>query len=50
MVAAVAGVIALVLFTIGSLEYPFSGGTTIDPGAFELVRERLETSELGDPG
>lgn len=50
MVAAVAGVIALVLFTIGSLEYPFSGGTTIDPGAFELVRERFETSELGDPG
>ena len=50
MVAAVAGVIALVLFTIGSLEYPFSGGTTIDPGAFELVQERFETSELGDPG
>ncbi len=50
MVAAVAWVIALALFTIGNLEYPFSGGTRIGPEAFELVRERFETSELGDPG
>jgi protein-S-isoprenylcysteine O-methyltransferase Ste14 len=49
MVMAVAGVIALVLFTIGSLEYPFSGGTRIGPEAFELVRRRFETSELGGP-
>ncbi|MDQ4126413.1 MAG: DUF4239 domain-containing protein [Actinomycetota bacterium] len=49
MVAAVAGVIALVLFTIGNLEYPFYGGTRIGPEAFELVRERFETSDLGDP-
>jgi protein-S-isoprenylcysteine O-methyltransferase Ste14 len=49
MVAAVAGVIALVLFTIGSLEYPFSGGTRIGPEAFELARDRFEASELGDP-
>ncbi len=27
MVAAVAGLIGLVLFTIGTLEYPFSGGS-----------------------
>jgi hypothetical protein len=44
MVAAVAGVIALALFTIGSLEYPFYGGTRISPEAFELVRGRFETS------
>jgi hypothetical protein len=49
MVAAVAGLIALALFTIGSLEYPFSGGTRIGPEAFELVRGRFETSELGAP-
>ena len=48
MVAAVAGVIALVLFTIGSLEYPFSGGTRIGPEAFELARDRFEASALGD--
>jgi hypothetical protein len=40
--------IALVLFTIGNLEYPFSGGTRIGPEAFELVRDRFETSELGN--
>ena len=49
MVAAVAGVIALALFTVGSLEYPFSGGTRIGPDAFELVRGRFETSSLGNP-
>jgi hypothetical protein len=49
MVAAVAGLIALVLFTIGSLEYPFSGGTRIGPEAFELVLKRFETSALGNP-
>ena len=50
MVAAVAGLIGLVLFTIGTLEYPFSGGTRIGPEAFELVLNRFETSALGDPG
>jgi hypothetical protein len=49
MVAAVAGLIALALSTIGSLEYPFSGGTRIGPEAFELVQGRFETSELGAP-
>jgi hypothetical protein len=48
MVAAVAGLIALVLFTIGNQEYPFSGGTRIGPEAFELVQDRFETSELGN--
>jgi hypothetical protein len=46
MVAAVAAVIALVLFTIGSLDYPFSGGTHIGTGAFELIQQRFETSKL----
>jgi phage tail protein X len=49
MVAAVAGLIALVLFTIGSLEYPFSGGTRVGPEAFELVLDRFESSELVKP-
>src|SRR3712207_1427950 len=46
MVAAVAGLIALVLFTVGSLEYPFSGGTRIGPEAFELVLDRFEANDL----
>ena len=49
MVAAVSGLIGLVLFTIGTLEYPFSGGTRIGPEAFELVLKRFETSTLGNP-
>ena len=48
MVGALAGVIALVLFTIGVLDHPFSGGARIEPGAFELVLNRLETSKLSD--
>jgi Protein of unknown function (DUF4239) len=46
MVASLAGVIALVLFTIAVLDHPFSGGARIEPGAFELVLNRLETSKL----
>ena len=46
MVVSLAGVIALVLFTIGVLDHPFSGGARIDPGAFELVLNRFETSKL----
>jgi hypothetical protein len=49
MVAAVAGLIALVLFTVGSLEYPFSGGTRVGPEAFELVLNRFEASDHGNP-
>jgi hypothetical protein len=48
MVASLAGVIALVLFTIGVLDHPFSGGARIDPGAFELVLNRFETSKLSN--
>jgi len=49
MVAAMAGLIALVLFTVGSLEYPFSGGTRVGAEAFELVLRRFEASALGNP-
>jgi protein-S-isoprenylcysteine O-methyltransferase Ste14 len=48
MVASLATVIALVLFTIGVLDQPFSGGARIEPGAFDLVLNRLETSKLSD--
>ncbi len=48
MVAALAAVIALILFTIGVLDHPFSGGARIERGAFELVLNRFETSKLSD--
>ena len=46
MVATLAAIIGLVLFTVGAMEYPFSGGARIGPGAFELILERFETSKL----
>jgi hypothetical protein len=46
MVMSLTAVIALVLFTIGVMEYPFSGGARIEPEAFELILERFETSKL----
>jgi hypothetical protein len=48
MVASLASVITLTLFTIGILERPFFGGTHVSPGAFELVLDRFETSKLSD--
>jgi hypothetical protein len=48
MVASLAGVIALVLFTIGVMDHPFSGGARIGTGAFELILNRFETSKLSD--
>jgi hypothetical protein len=48
MVVTLAAVIGLVLFTIGAMEHPFSGGARISRGAFDLVLERLETSKLSD--
>jgi hypothetical protein len=48
MVVTLAGVIGLVLFTVGAMEHPFSGGARIGTGAFELVLERFETSDLSD--
>ena len=46
MVATLAAVIGLVLFTVGAMEYPFSGDARIGTGAFDLILERFETSEL----
>jgi protein-S-isoprenylcysteine O-methyltransferase Ste14 len=48
MVASLAAVIALILFTVGVLDHPFSGGAAIETGAFELVLNRFETSKLSD--
>jgi hypothetical protein len=48
MVVILAGVIGLVLFTVGALEHPFSGGARIGTGTFELILERFETSRLSD--
>lgn len=41
-VAALAGAIALILFTIGVLDHPFGPGWRVDPDAFELI---LNTTE-----
>jgi hypothetical protein len=48
MVVTLAAVIGLVLFTIGAMEHPFSGGARIGTEAFELVLERFETSKLSE--
>ena len=46
MVVTLAAVIGLVLFTIGALGHPFAGGARIGPGFFELVLERMDTTNL----
>jgi Protein of unknown function (DUF4239) len=48
MVVTLASVIGLVLFTIGAMEHPFSGGARIGTEAFELVLERFKTSKLSN--
>jgi Protein of unknown function (DUF4239) len=48
MVVTLAAVIGLVLFTIGVLEHPFSGGARIGTGAFDLILERFQSSELSE--
>jgi hypothetical protein len=48
MVLSLAAVIALALFTIWALEYPFSGGARLPTEAFDLILERFETSRLSD--
>jgi hypothetical protein len=48
MVFTLAAVIGLVLFTIGVLEHPFSGGARVGTEAFDLVLERFETSMLSE--
>ena len=48
MVALLALIIGLVLFTIGSLEYPFRGIVQVGPDAFELVLKRFASSKLSE--
>lgn len=48
MVAVLALIISQVLFTIGVLEYPFSGDVRVGPEPFELVLERFERSKLSE--
>jgi hypothetical protein len=42
MIASLAAIISLVLFTIYALDYPFRGITRVEPDAFELVLDRFE--------
>jgi hypothetical protein len=48
MVAALALIIALVLFTVAELDFPFRGGIRIGSEAMEQVLRRFETSKLSD--
>jgi Protein of unknown function (DUF4239) len=48
MVAALALIIALVLFTVAELEFPFRGGIWIRPEAMEQVLSSFESSKLSD--
>jgi uncharacterized membrane protein YraQ (UPF0718 family) len=48
MVAALALVIGLVLFTVAALDYPFKGDIRIGPDAFDKVLGRIESSKLSD--
>jgi Protein of unknown function (DUF4239) len=42
MIASLAAIIALVIFTIYALDHPFAGVTRVRPDAFELVLETFE--------
>jgi hypothetical protein len=48
MVAALALIIGLVLFTVAALDYPFKGDIRIGPEAFDKVLGRIEGSKLSD--
>ena len=48
MVAALALIISLVLFTVVELEFPFRGGVWIAPEAMEQVLNRFESTKLSD--
>jgi hypothetical protein len=45
MVAALAAIISLVLFTVAALDFPFKGDITIGPDAFKQVLSRFENSK-----
>jgi hypothetical protein len=48
MVAALAMIISLSLFTVAALDQPFKGDVRIHPAAFEQVLERFHESKLSD--
>jgi hypothetical protein len=48
MVTSLTLIIALVLFTVAALDYPFYGDIRIGPDAFEQVLGRFESSKLSD--
>jgi hypothetical protein len=48
MVAALAMILSLSLFTVAALDYPFKGDVRIHPDAFEQVLERFHQSKLSD--
>ena len=48
MVAALALTIALVLFTVGALDYPFRGDIQVGPDAFESLLEMFKRRRLTD--
>jgi hypothetical protein len=49
MVAALALTLALVLFTISALDYPFRGDIRVKSDAFQSVLHRIDQSEPGGP-
>jgi hypothetical protein len=48
MVAALAMILSLSLFTVAALDHPFKGDVRIHPAAFEQVLERFHESKLSD--
>jgi hypothetical protein len=48
MVASLALIIALSLFSVAALDHPYKGDVRIHPDAFEQVLERFHSSELSD--
>jgi hypothetical protein len=48
MVATLALIISLVLFTVAALNFPFRGDVHVGPDAFEQVLGRFESSDLSD--
>jgi Protein of unknown function (DUF4239) len=48
MVASLALIIALSLFSVAALDHPYKGDVRIHPDAFEQVRQRFHSSELSD--
>lgn len=48
MVASLTLIIALVLFTVAALDYPFKGDVRVSPEGFRLVLDRFQSSSLSD--